>query len=294
VVNVSILIPHKNSVNSLLNLVDSIPNYINIVIVDDFSKIEVYNLLKDKLKALDNVKLIRNEAQPTNAGVARNISIEHCRLNTEWVIFADSDDLFVTDALENLIYKLGLSEADVVFFNCLAKKRLGNEHSNRVNSYRRLIADYEKEAFPIAFSWPAPWGKAIRFRKLLRNSCVRFSSRLAGNDMEFSTKLALAAKKVEVINENIYVCYESSTSLSAVMTAEKSIERLSANINCNRLQFNNGVVEVHYSYCVRYFLKSIPVIVKQKKMSIIIEFLYNFILSLYMNSRRRLNNFRLK
>lgn len=289
-VNVSILIPHKNSVVSLLKLVDSIPDYIKIIIVDDFSTIENYNLLKSSLEALHNVNLIRNGSHPTNAGVARNICIQHCPINTEWVVFADADDLFITNALNRLIYKLNSLDADIVFFNCLAKKTLGNAQSNRVDTYRKLIAEYERESFPIAFSWPAPWGKAIKFRNILENNCLRFSSRLAGNDMEFSTKLALASKKVVVINEDVYVCYESGNSLSAVMTAEKSLERLSANIVCNRLQFDNGIAQVHYPYCVKYFIKSIPVIFKCKKISIVHKFLFNLLISLYMNARRKLNN----
>jgi len=186
--------------------------------------------------------------------------------------------------LERLIVCLESSElSDVVFFNCIAKKEICGETSERCNHYRALIESWPASKQSIAFFWPVPWGKAIKLNEVILTNNLKFSSRIAGNDMEFSAKVALARPKISVFSEDVYVCYESVGSLTGTLSAEKALDRLKANINRNRLYYSNNVDFVHYNYCGRFFLKAMPSIVQKREFSVVWDAIKNFFISLRMN-----------
>ena len=267
--SIVILIPHKNSVDKLCRLLDSIPAEINVLVVDDDSETEILERLKGIFSTnYKNVKLIRNMSSERNAGTARNVAIKNCPIDTEWVIFADADDEFNEGALRRLVSYLGHNKSDdVVFFNCMARKEHSKEEGRRCDSYRKLISCWPSSRHSIAFEWPVPWGKAIRIDRVIRPNGLEFASRLAGNDMEFSAKLALIRPIINVFPEEVYICYESKNSLTATLTPEKALDRLKANSNRNRLYYAAGVDFVRYNYGLTFFLKAIPLIVSNRDFS---------------------------
>ena len=267
--SIVILIPHKNSVDKLCRLLDSIPAEINVLVVDDDSETEILERLKGIFSTnYKNVKLIRNMSSERNAGTARNVAIKNCPIDTEWVIFADADDEFNEGALRRLVTYLGHNESDdVVFFNCVARKEHSNEEGSRCDSYRKLISCWPSNRRSIAFEWPVPWGKAIRIDRVIKPNGLEFASRLAGNDMEFSAKLALTRPIINVFPEDVYICYESKNSLTATLTPEKALDRLKANSNRNRLYYAAGVDFVRYNYGLTFFLKAISLIVSNRDFS---------------------------
>ena len=267
--SIVILIPHKNSVNKLCRLLDSIPEEINVLVVDDDSETAILERLKGIFSTnYKNVKLIRNMSSERNAGTARNVAIKNCPIDTEWVIFADADDEFNEGALRRLVTYLGHNESDdVVFFNCVARKEHSKEEGRRCDSYRKLISCWPSSGRFIAFEWPVPWGKAIRIDRVIRPNGLEFASRLAGNDMEFSAKLALIRPIINVFPEEVYICYESKNSLTATLTPEKALDRLKANSNRNRLYYAAGVDFVRYNYGLTFFLKAISLIVSNRDFS---------------------------
>jgi cellulose synthase/poly-beta-1,6-N-acetylglucosamine synthase-like glycosyltransferase len=283
--NISILVPHKNSLTKVCRLLESISSDIPVVLVDDYSDNEVFEELNEVVtEKYSNVKLIRNSSLERNAGTARNVAMKNCPIDTEWVIFADADDKFNKVALNRLVSYLGNNESDdVVFFNCLARKEHSKEESDRCDKYRGLISSWPSSRRSIAFKWPVPWGKAIRIDRVIRPNALEFASRFAGNDMEFSAKLALTHSVINIFSENVYVCYESQNSLTATLTPQKALDRLKANINCNRLYYSGGIEFIRYNYALTFFLKAFPLIVRRKEFFLFKDELKNLFIAFRMN-----------
>jgi len=283
--DISILVPHKNSLSKVCRLLRSIPNDIPVVLVDDDSEDNVFEELNRIVsEEYTNAKLIKNNSLERNAGTARNVAIENCSADTEWVIFADADDEFIKGALCRLVDHLRYNESgDVVFFNSLARKENGVGKSNRCDRYRKLVACWPSSSGIIAFEWPVPWGKAIRINRVIRSNCLEFSSRVASNDMEFSAKLALTSPTINVFLEDVYICYESESSLTATLTPQKSLDRLKATINRNRLYSINNIDFVRYNYALTYLFKAIPLIIKKREFSVVGDEIRNLFIALRVN-----------
>jgi glycosyltransferase involved in cell wall biosynthesis len=260
---------------------------VSVVVVDDGSALANVNILqKEVCPRFPNVLLKHNKTKVFNAGVARNIALDNLPLGTKWVIFADADDEFIKPTFKKLIDQLKLDpSADLLFFNCLAKHESKQLESKRCDSYRKLIQSWPHSEPYIAYRWPVPWGKAIKVDKLLKESNIRFGSRLASNDMEFSTKLALATSRIDVFTEDTYICLESSGSLTATLTAPKALDRLKAHLSCNRMHHENNIDFVHYSYGIKFFLKAFPLIIKRCDFRVVVSFLKNIFLALRMNAK---------
>ena len=282
---ISILIPHKNSLSKVCRLLESISNEISVILVDDYSDNDVFERLEEVVSdKYENVMLIKNDSIERNAGTARNVAIKNCPIDTEWVIFADADDEFNEGAFRRLVSYLGHNKSDdVVFFNCVARKEYSKEEGSRCDSYRKLISCWPSNRRSIAFEWPVPWGKAIRIDRVIKPNGLEFASRLAGNDMEFSAKLALTRSVISVFPEDVYICYESENSLTATLTSEKALDRLKANTNRNRLYYIGGVDFVRYNYGLTHFLKAIPIIIGKRDFYAFKGAVSNFFISLRMN-----------
>lgn len=287
--SISVVVPHKDCPEKARRLLMSIPSYVNVVVVDDNS--EEYNLIK--LEAIvadgfDNVSLIKNPSKESNAGTARNAGIDFCRRDSDWIIFADSDDEF---RLENFILLEQLLNndltSDVVFFDCVAKKEIDGSSSSRCDNYRSLISSWPETKSTIAACWPVPWGKAIRSKVIFDPSGPRFESRCAGNDMEFSARLAALKPKVSVFPKVVYVCHESDSSLTATLTPGKALDRLKANIRCNEIFLANKVSKPHFNYCLRFLFVSLSLIIRDKEFSVLADFARNFSRALIANMRSR-------
>lgn len=277
--SITVIVPHKNCSEKAFRLLDSIPSDVSVVIVDDNSNEDHFRRLnKGVFHNYKNVTIIKNTSSESNAGTARNLGIENCPKGTEWVIFADSDDKFLIDAFIRLQETLAEDKkSEIIFFDCIAEKDLDGSPSCRCDNYRKLILQWPETKSYITASWPVPWGKAIRYKVITDHRELRFGSRVAGNDIEFSARLAALKPKVAVFVEPVYICYESSSSLTATLTQRKALDRLKANINCNIIFFDNRIVKPHYNYCLKFFMVSLLLIIKEREFGVFWDFAVNFV-----------------
>ncbi len=111
---ITIIIPYFNTLDSTLELLNSIPNNpnIEIIIVDDKSEIKIDESL---LRIFPDRRIIylENKTNKKGAGTCRNIGIRNA--SGKWIIFADSDDLFVQDFYDLIEVYFSINY-DVVFF----------------------------------------------------------------------------------------------------------------------------------------------------------------------------------
>ena len=140
---VSIIVPVYNSEKTILRCLDSILNQtyknIEIIIVDDGSTDNSYNLIKSRLNNDHRIKLIKKE----NTGVSdsRNNGLE---ITTgEYVTFIDSDDWIELNLIEKMVEVLEKENVDIVCCNYYlnyedGKQKKIERKENRLDKFNAL------------------------------------------------------------------------------------------------------------------------------------------------------------
>ncbi len=239
----SIVIPHYNSIRLLEKLLDSIPciSDIQIIVVDDQSPEDVkeeYRRLSEKF-CPDNYFFLENKKEDHNAGIARNIGLDH--VHGEWVLFADSDDYFI-DGFYEIVSEYFDKDYDIVFFEptslVLDTGKIGNRHlacKYPVDNYVNKPCHETEMILRTAF-FP-PWSKLIR-TKMLKDNNLRFDETKVSNDEFFSVAAGLRAKKITASNNIIYCVTKKSDSLTTRTDLESFELRASIEIKVNQFLQN--------------------------------------------------------
>lgn len=148
---ISIIIPCWNSSNSITKAVHSVTNQLKknyeIVIIDDASEDDTWQVLK-KLHAQHNeIKIIRNK---TNKGpsASRNYGIKISQ--GKFVGFLDSDDYFKSGFLSKVVESLRFCEADIVKFGILQTHHYGGRLRKKILASRSFYSDKKEEIIPEA------------------------------------------------------------------------------------------------------------------------------------------------
>jgi teichuronic acid biosynthesis glycosyltransferase TuaG len=135
---VSIIMPAFNcettASQSILSALNQTISSIEIIVIDDYSSDETYNII-EKIALTDNrIKLYRNHK---NMGVAetRNIGCKYAIGN--YIAFIDSDDIWQPDKLEKQLFSIEQKKADI----CYTSYYIMDDYTNRLYSVPTFI-DY--------------------------------------------------------------------------------------------------------------------------------------------------------
>lgn len=111
---ISIIVPHYNTPDSLLKLLHTIPDReeVEVIVADDNSSVPLEDL-QQKLKQFPRVQFIVNDSGTKGAGASRNVALK--KAVGKWILFADADDFFTEDFYEKLVPYLD-SDYDLVYF----------------------------------------------------------------------------------------------------------------------------------------------------------------------------------
>ena len=156
----SIIVPHKDSSALLERLLMSIPSNdeFEVIVVDDNSKkCEKENLRKIASTYKFHLYEMKNNV---GAGACRNLALKKAK--GEWVLFADSDDYFVSNMYE--IIGEGLkSKADIVYFRTDSIYNDTGKQAYRHENYNQLIDTYlmNKNVENLKFKFLVPWAKFV-------------------------------------------------------------------------------------------------------------------------------------
>ncbi len=146
----------------------------------------------------------------------------------EYVIFLDSDDYWTDSALLcQLNNRIEQTQSDVLSFNFCkvikgkeGKKYFGlNEDMPYELSERECIKFMADNGIWVS----SPWNKAIR-RKLFEEYDLYFREGINAEDIDWSTRLALAAKKFDYLNVLGLAYVQREGSISHSMSLEKIIQ----------------------------------------------------------------------
>ena len=241
-INFSFIIPHKDTPELLKTALTSIPRRkdVEIIVVDDNSNPSIVNF--DHFPGLneERIKVIFTKGGH-GAGYARNIGLEAA--TGRWVFFCDADD-FYTNNINLFLDKYGDIEADVVFWMATSLDIETGEPANReenINEY--LIEGLDSGNFDNLLLISCPY-KGMYFRHFLLEHNIRFNKSRWGNDVVFSTKVAVAAKTV-IASELVVYCItrHRSFGLMSKPSLESSLVRFhqeAESIRIARKKFNNN------------------------------------------------------
>lgn len=234
--NLSIIIPHYNSINTLKKLLETIPNIqdIQVIVVDDHSdedNKERYHDIKEENKDR-NILFLENLPGKKGAGACRNVGLKHA--NGQWILFADSDDFFVENFYEN-VSKYFNSTSDVIFFKPTSIEIDTRKESDRHVPFVELIDNYANSKSRVTeillrYRFIVPWSKLIK-RSVILEHDILFDEVISANDVMFSTKLGHYIKNFEVSNDAIYCVTRNHGSLTMTVNEKVFDSRLNVYIS---------------------------------------------------------------
>lgn len=225
----SVIIPQRNSVDTLPRLLKSIPNdpSIEILIVDNSPE----PIKKNQIKTSQSFTLLWS-APERHAGGARNVGVENA--HGKWIIFADADDYFTNDAFEIFSSNIDI-DADVIYYRADGVYLDTGRYSSRAEQYCKLIEGYIKnnDELSLRLNFSVPWAKMIK-RSFINQNHLLFDEIRAGNDIYFSTVAGFLAKRIGVVNKTVYVVSVSKGSLTQRRDYEVIRARLISKLHCNQ------------------------------------------------------------
>ena len=140
---ISMIIPTFNVEDDLKRAIDSLINqtigfeYIEVILVDDFSTDNTRQVILDYSGKYENIKYIFLESNSGSAGRPRNIGIKNA--SADYIMFLDNDDEYVPEACKILYDKI--IETDVNMIICSKTNSLYsvNDKPKEINETAKFI-----------------------------------------------------------------------------------------------------------------------------------------------------------
>lgn len=216
---ISFIIPMYNSEKSILRCIKSIVDLkvvdSEIIVVDDGSKDNGYEVVKDYADKHDavNLKLIKKENG--GAASARNHGINLS--NKEYIQFVDADDYLDPNYYDYLKEYLILGKYDIIYFNYNKIRENGKIEYSSTSNY---FVENGKEDFIMSACSPC---LSVIKRDLIQQINFSFKENIIYEDYASMAYVACASKKTKYVNEALYN-YQMSTE-SVMRTADKSFKK---------------------------------------------------------------------
>lgn len=229
----SIIVPHYNTPDSLLTLIRSIParEDIEVIIADDNSNISLEGL-QQELKSFPGVHFFKNDSGKKGAGASRNVALKHA-VGT-WLLFADADDYFVENFWESVLPYLD-TDYDMVYFPPTSVDVVTGELSSRHVMYMELVDNYRKKPTvknltEMKYGFCTPWSKLIR-RSIVEENHIAFDEIMVSNDIMCMTKCAYYSRKVTASDKTIYCVTRGGKTLTAKKDEQRFDTRIQVLVN---------------------------------------------------------------
>lgn len=237
--NYSVIIPFftKKGTEMLCRAISSVP------IRDDIEVIVVDNSLKpipSDLFEKNKMVSIYYSDNKRGAGGARNVGLTKAK--GKWLLFMDADDFFTAKAFESFDrYKE--SEYDIIFFRPTSCDSDTYKPSDRHYAVCAEIDNYLKTGDEYGLKcrdFDVPWAKMIR-REMVETNKICFEEVPRGNDVMFSLKTGLAAKKITASTDIVYCVTKSRESITYTVSLRNLESVFEGKIRKNQLLKENGL-----------------------------------------------------
>lgn len=199
-IKLSIIIPLYNVENYIERCLSSIfiqndvQDYIEVIIVDDGSPDESYNVAAKLIINHSNSKIISQVNK--GLGGARNTGFK--KSSGKYVWFVDSDDEIARCSIKNIITHLEL-KSDIFIYDY----ELVNKEANKVNLYHSVIINENGYEITKKFLAILAWIQIYNREFLIKNG-IEYREHFFHEDVDFSMKTMFLAQKVSYFDTVIY------------------------------------------------------------------------------------------
>lgn len=238
-IDISVIIPQKNSIRTLGRLFDSIPddNRIEIIVVDNSEK----PITKDDI-GIDREYDLYWAAPTRYAGGARNVGMEHA--HGKWLLFADADDYYSEGAFEQF-FGLIDDEADVIYFGMTGVYDDNGEYAPRGEFYTKKVRNFlsgKIDENDIRLVFGTPCSKMVR-KSLVEEHKIRYDEVVVCNDSFFAMNVGYYARSIKAVDFEVYVATVSRGSLSRRRDFEAVYSRYWVKLRMNQFMREKGFKE---------------------------------------------------
>ena len=249
-IDISIIIPHKNTPKLLSRCLRSIPvdPKIEVIIIDDNSD-PVFVDFKNFPGTNREHTTITFSKNNGGAGHARNLGLQQA--NGKWVIFSDADDFFTSNSFATFSKYID-SEFDYIQFKHDACFSDSLERTSRLDNQNKLVDNFvfspnmENEEL-IRYKIPSPISKMIR-RSFIKNEKISFDECIASNDVMFSVRIGHCAKQIHISDKIVYTTTVRKGSLTKRLDSKIFLSRYLVHIDYNKF------VKKNHNKKFRYYL----------------------------------------
>lgn len=214
---ISCIMPVHNTAGYLMETIGSIlaqtEKDFELICVDDASTDDSLAILQKLAAGDDRIRVLHTE-EAQGPGLARNLGLAQAQ--GKFVIFLDSDDLFMPDLFASLYTALEQSGADLAV--CLNDELLPNgtrlPSSGAMMDARTCVPGYPLLRQPWAFRYlfqvidTRPWNKMVR-RSLLEEHKITFPALRNFEDLVYSWEIAAYAQSILFVDQ-VLITYRVS------------------------------------------------------------------------------------
>jgi len=237
--NISIIIPHFSRKGTVLldRAIASVPDRedIEIIVVDNS-----HTPIREDLYANNpNVKIYYSD-NSRGAGGARNVGLNNAQ--GKWLLFMDADDFFTAKAFDSFDRYL-CSNNDIIFFKPTSVFSETNEIADRHLVFCDIIDKYLQtgDEYDLRYrEFEVPWAKMFRREFVVENK-IQFDEVPASNDIMFSLKTGIAAKKIAASNDTVYCVTVTKGSITNVRSLRNLESAFNVRIRKNQMLVDNGL-----------------------------------------------------
>ncbi|MCD7726289.1 MAG: glycosyltransferase [Clostridiales bacterium] len=214
----------RECIDSLLN--QTVPFH-RIILINDGSIDSSREICEEYCIKYNFIELVNQ----TNHGLgfARNVGINHSE--ADYLVFVDSDDFVSADMVEKLLCKLNQEQIDVLIYNAreqydmaIDQKAGYFKHSSFLNGKTMNGKQYIKTVFPRNYIVSACIA-AYKRNFLLENN-ILFPEELFHEDYFFYLQVWFNAKKIQCMEEFLYVRRYRPNSITTTLLSRKRSQDL--------------------------------------------------------------------
>lgn len=268
----SVIVPcWRGAIKFLPKLFDSIPEKdgIEIIVVDNSKE----PVLREEIESEREIVFLHS-APERHAGGSRNDGM--AAANGKWLIFADADDFFTSDAFDTY-YSMLDTDAEIVYTAMGGIYEDTGEPSDRGDVYARMVHNYcvgETSENTLRFRFASPCCKMVSHALVDRENLCYDEIR-ASNDIFFSITTGCMATKITAVDKITYIATVNRGSLTQRRDYETMKARLYAMLRSNQYLRTHGHSEYQQSimsylyesrhYCVAQMWEFIRMTIKYRQ-----------------------------
>lgn len=210
---ISVIIPVYNAENDLINAIDSLLNQtfgfenIELILVDDASTDNSKTIIKNYQRDYENISLIELKENSGLPGKPRSLGIDYA--SADYIIFLDSDDIYVKEAFEILYDAIQESDSDFLISSHYTNLDGDMVKTNIIDTDDEIVSFYpleNQETFNKLSYHDAPWGKIFKKEFLIKYN-IRFPEDSLCEDTYFYFKALINSSKVTILPKNYLYIY---------------------------------------------------------------------------------------